>query len=160
MCKLLLESGGAILLESGGNLLLEQCDETLTNSGVQRLDAFHDSQDKDAHYREVARRQALQVQQIRLAELLEQQREIEAKRLSDEGLRRAGETQRRKAKKGAALLPNPALEDRIAGLVRELADVTGAVDETRAEIARLDAAEAYAAMLIEDETILILAASI
>lgn len=137
---------------------------TATNSGVQRLRAFHDGQDQDGYYREVQRRQALQVQQIRLAELQQQQQEIEAKRIADEALRKAGETQRGKAKKAGTLLPNPALGERIVSLTSELAALNSAIIDTRVEIARLDAIEAYEALLaeqaMEDETILILAASI
>lgn len=132
-----------------------------TNSGVQRLKAFHDGQDREAHYREVRRREALQFQQIRLAELQQQQREIEAKRIAGEALRKAAEIQPGKS----VVAPHaPDLDDRITALVRELAEVTGAVAQTQAEIARLGAIEAREALRAEqaydDETILILAASI
>lgn len=138
MCRLLLESGGALLLESGGNHLLEQCDDA-TNSGVERLRA--------AHHREVTRKQALQVQHIRLAELQQQQRELEAQRLTDEALRKAAETQKPREDKPAL---DTGSDDKISALVRELADLSGAVSETQAAIAKLEAAED------DDETMIML----
>lgn len=137
-----------------------------TNSGVQRLRAFHESRDRQDHYRDVARKQALQVQQIRLSELQQQQREIEAKRLFDEALRKAAIDQKPRERKAAPDVDS-ALDDRISALVRELADVNGALAQTRAEIVRLDAIEAQEArearelaMRLDDEAIIILAASI
>ncbi len=143
MCRLLLENGGALLQQNGGFILLEQCPDATTNSGVQRLRAAE-------HYREVQRRQALQDLGVRLAELRQQEEVLRAELIAHETLREDGETQRRKAKKRGTLVANLALDDRIAVLVRELAAVTGALTETKAAVAKLDAAED------DDETMIML----
>ncbi len=152
--KVIAESG--IYLISGADAdLTIAAPGSATNSGVQRLRSAD-------YYREVQRKQALQVQQIQLRE---RQREAEAQRKSAEELRKAGETQRRESRNEGTLLPNPALDARIAFLARELAEVSGALEQTKAEIARFEAAEAQEARelamrLDDDEAILILAASI
>ncbi len=125
-----------------------------SNSGITRLRSAD-------YYRDVQRKTELQVQQIRLAELQQQQRELEAKRLADEALRKAAQDQKPRKPQPA---PDTAADDKISALVRELADLSGAVETTRAEIVRLEAAEAqalaYEAMRMEDDDILFLAASI
>lgn len=152
-------SGGfrSVFMRQIGGLGAPSTTSTDTNSGVQRLRAYRDGQ--DSYYRGVARKEALQVQQIKLNELLAQRQEIEAERLRQEALRDAGAAQRLEAKHSGTLAPNPALEDRIAALVRDLADINGALVLTRAEIAQLDAIESWQALLDEDEAIIILAAS-